>query len=62
MFIEHPVGTDIVKTNETTLRAKKIVDDVADAFFAKEVREGRDTTGQSNFHRIRHRASRGRHQ
>ena len=49
VFIEHPVGTDIVKTNETTLRAKKIVDDVADAFFAKEVREGRDTTGQSIF-------------
>lgn len=49
VFIEHPVGTDIVKTNETTLKTKKIVDDVTAAFFEKEITEGKDTAGQGDF-------------
>lgn len=43
VFIEHPIGTEIAKTNETTLEVKKIVDRVTAKFFEE------DTTGQSVF-------------
>jgi len=49
VFIEHPVGTEITRTNETTLKAKKIVDKVTAEFFAKELAQGRDTADQGKF-------------
>ncbi|MBL4703381.1 MAG: efflux RND transporter permease subunit [Flavobacteriales bacterium] len=45
VFIEQPVGTEIGKTNEVTLKVKEMVDRVTAAFFAQET----DTTGQSLF-------------
>ncbi|MFT7614962.1 MAG: multidrug efflux pump, partial [Parvicellaceae bacterium] len=43
VFIEQPVGTEIVQTNETTLKVKALVDSVTADFFRD------DTTGQGSF-------------
>lgn len=51
VFIEHPVGTEIAQTNETTLEVKKIVDSVRqkfnDRYFADAV--GKDSVAKSLF-------------
>ena len=49
VFIEHPVGTEIAKTNETTKKVKEIVDQVTLDFFLNEIEAGKDTAGRSKF-------------